>query len=103
MWLYQPFPEQTERWSHDWRAHHDRVRSTAARVAVLGRTYSPKTLHERNSWMLRDAQALVCVSDPEHRGGGTHATLQQARSRRMPVIHIDVRRRDTRLVLPHDS
>jgi hypothetical protein len=48
---------------------------------------------------IRDSGALIALVDPQHRGGGTQAALQSA-LRKTPVIHVDVRARDTRLVLP---
>ncbi|WP_309117047.1 SLOG family protein [Saccharothrix sp.] len=102
VWLYQPFPQQADRWQADWKAHHRRVQGFASRVAVLDTRFSTKALFDRNDWMIRDCDALVAVVDPEHRGGGTHAAVASALGRR-PIIRIDVRKRDTRLVLPRPS
>jgi ribA/ribD-fused uncharacterized protein len=99
IWVYQPFPQQPDRWSADWQQHHQRVRATAARVATLAQTFSVTALHARSDWMIRDCSALVAVVDPEHTHGGTYQALRKALSRR-PVIYLDVRARDTRLVVP---
>lgn len=99
VWLYAPFPQQPDRWTADWRRHHQRVREYSARVAILGSAFSTKLLFARNDWMIRDCDALVAVVDPEHRGGGTHAAVATALNRRA-VIRIDVRARETRLILP---
>jgi len=102
VWLYQPFAQQPDRWPADWQAHHRRVRNYASRVAVLDATASTKALFARNDWMIRDCDALIAVVDPEHRGGGTHAAVASAQNRR-PIIRIDVRARETRLVLPRKA
>lgn len=102
VWLYQPFAQQPDRWPADWQAHHRRVRDYASRVATLDTTASTKALFARNDWMIRDCDALIAVVDPEHRGGGTHAAVASAQNRR-PIIRIDVRARDTRLVLPRKA
>jgi hypothetical protein len=44
VWLYQPFPQQPDRWTTEWQQHHRRVRERSARVAVL--STRPKLLSE---------------------------------------------------------
>lgn len=102
VWLYQPFPQQPDRWTTQWQQHHHRVREGAARVAVLGPSYSRDLLFHRNDWMIRDAQALIAVVDPQRRRGGTYAALNSALNR-MPVIRLDIRSRDTRIKIPRSS
>jgi ribA/ribD-fused uncharacterized protein len=99
VWLYQPFPQQADRWPADARRQHQRVRDLAARVAVLGPAYSTSLLFARNDWMVRDADALVAVLDPHHTRGGTHHTVQAALGR-IPVIRIDPHRRQVSLNMP---
>lgn len=98
-WLYLPFPQQADGWTPEWRARHAAACRSAARVAVLGDQYRVQLLHARNSWMLRDCQALVAVLDPRRRSGGTHSTVAKARGR-IPVISIDPRSRTTMLISP---
>ncbi|RDI16389.1 SLOG family protein [Lentzea flaviverrucosa] len=99
VWLYQPFPQQPDRWPAQWQQHHQRVRDRADRVAVLGSVYRTSLLFDRNDWMIRDSNALVAVVDPQHRGGGTHAAVTSALYN-TPVIRIDIRVRDTRIIMP---
>ena len=99
VWLYQPFPQQPDPWTAEWQEHHRRVVDSAARVAVLGTSFNTRLLFDRNHWMLRDSHALVAVVDPEHRGGGTQATFKSALNT-TPVIRVDIRSRDTRIIMP---
>jgi ribA/ribD-fused uncharacterized protein len=99
VWLYQPFPQQPDRWTPDWRQHHHRVREMASRTATLGPQPSTALLYGRNEWMIRDCDAVVAVADPEHTRGGTYHALRHALGYR-PVIYINVRDRDTRLIMP---
>ena len=99
VWLYQPFPQQPDRWPSEWQHHHRRVRGYASRGGTLDTGFNTRALFARNEWMIRDCDALICVVDPQHRGGGTHAAVASAQGRR-PLIRIDVRARSTRLVLP---
>lgn len=97
--MYQPFPQQPDRWPADSREHYRQVCGNASRVAALGDSYGKPLLFARNDWMLRDSDAVVAVLDPEHRRGGTHQTVARAIGR-VPVIRIDPRARRVTLNTP---
>lgn len=99
-WLYLPCPDQDRRWPQQWRKWRDRLadaRHRADRVITLGQSYSVTLLHERNSRMVVDSDALVAAHDPLRRSGGTASTMRDAWDQRRPIIRVDLRHRRTTL------
>jgi ribA/ribD-fused uncharacterized protein len=94
VWLYQPYVDHDERWPQDWRDRLAQAREFATRVDTLGEEFSISVLHARSDWMIRDADAVVAVVDPQRRSGGTWQALQKIPAA-MPLIHVDVRNRHT--------
>jgi ribA/ribD-fused uncharacterized protein len=96
VWLYQPYVGHDQRWAQVWRDRLTAARLAAARVDTLGDSYSVAVLHARSDWMIRDANAVVSVFDPDRRSGGTWQALQKVPPT-TPLIHVDVRHRRTTL------
>lgn len=91
-WVYAPYERQDARWSREWQLRRARVLAAASRVAVLGKHYHWKLPNRRNTWMLRDADALVAVVDPARTKGGTIHAMRAAQGH-LPIIRLDVRNR----------
>jgi uncharacterized phage-like protein YoqJ len=96
VWGYSPCDDQDRHWTEDWKVQRRDVIAHAARVATLSPSFTGRVLQDRNTWMLRDADALVAVVDPRRRRGGTVDALRKARDD-MPIIHIDVLNQRTTL------
>jgi ribA/ribD-fused uncharacterized protein len=96
VWSYLPFPEQTKGWNPDQVAQwkdattltSDSGLSTYARY--LDTVYSVAGLHRRNSWMIRDANAVIALYDPQKTTGGTASALKKIGTT-LPVIRLDIR------------
>lgn len=99
VWGYSPCDDQDARWTEDWKAQRRDVVKFASRVASLSERYTPAVLSERNTWMIRDAAAVVAVLDPRRTTGGTAAALRRI-GEEMPVIKIDVIRQHTTIAVP---
>jgi hypothetical protein len=73
LWAYLPFPQQTTGWSlsqmEQWRTYTDpRVSGGRSdRTEFLADNFSVAALHARNDWMIRDADAVIAVADPDKR------------------------------------
>lgn len=96
VWGYAPFPEQDQRYPQVWKDHRAAVIAYAEHVQYLGRSFHNSLYHLRDRLMVRDADALVAVIDPERADGGTVATYRYGLGR-VPVIRVDVRHREVRL------
>lgn len=92
VWGYSPCEDQDARWTDDWKAQRRKITGLAARVATLSPHFALAALHKRNTWMLRDSNAVVAVVDPRRTSGGTVDALRKAHGR-LPVIKLDVRNR----------
>lgn len=99
VWGYSPYPEQDARWPQIWQDRRRRIIDTAERVEYLAANYSNAHLFGRNTWLIRDADALVCVADTSRTTGGTISALRQARDR-IPIVLIDLHDEAVRLVRP---
>lgn len=96
LWAYLPFPGQTKGWTHEQAAEWRRYSTLradggrATRSQFLADSYSVQALHARNDWMIRDADAVVAVADPEKTTGGTASTLAKI-GESLPVIYLNIR------------
>lgn len=113
VWGYSPFPDQDRKWTKPWSDARNEVIANAERLRHLGPPVGAPPAHgepdngrarlvtsllmRRNTWMLRDADALVAVVDSSRTDGGTMAALRQAVGR-MPVIRIDLHTEEVRLM-----
>jgi len=99
IWGYSPCEDQDARWTEDWKAERREIIGLAARAATLSPRFTMAALHERNTWMIRDASAVVAVIDPDRHTGGTVDALRKATGR-LPVIKLDIRNRTVTLRMP---
>lgn len=119
LWAYLPYPQQADRFEPRWRdlwerysfAKDDPVFTDGAadRAEFLANHYDVRFLHARNDWMIRDADAVVAVIDPQRiydadgqlarRGSGTAAALRTI-GRSRPVITLDIRNRTVKIQRP---
>lgn len=99
VWGYSPYPEQAQRWSQPWVRRRARVIEGAERVEHLAAEFGNHHLHNRNTWLINDAHALVVVAHTTRTSGGTINALRYARSR-IPIVLIDLNDDEVRLVQP---
>lgn len=99
VWGYSPYPEQAQRWSQTWVQRRRAVMNTAERVEHLAPAFGNHHLHNRNHWMVRDAQAIVVVADTSRSSGGTIEAVRYAHQR-IPMVLIDLNDDEVRLVQP---
>lgn len=99
VWGYSPYPEQPQRWSQTWAQRRRQVMAGAERVEHLAPEFANYHLHNRNRWMINDAQAIVVVADTSRTSGGTIEALNYARTR-IPMVLIDLNDDEVRLVQP---
>lgn len=102
LWAYLPYPNQIRGWSEQQRA--DWAYCTSPRSAggaatkrwTLGDAFDVRLLHARNDAMIRDAQAVVAVHDPEKTTGGTASALKKIDGS-LPIITLDIRNRTVKI------
>lgn len=99
VWAYSPCPDQDQRWTREWKNRRREVIELAEHAEHLGERYDVALLGARNTWLCRDADALVAVVDPSRGSGGTIAAMRQAVGR-IPVIRIDLHSEQVRLMQP---
>jgi ribA/ribD-fused uncharacterized protein len=97
VWAYCPFTAQADTWTPAEQDRWRRLRADAARVVTLGGGYDVRLLHARNDLMIRDADLLVAVWDPQVTTGGTASTVAKARAAGRPVVVVDVAAAATRI------
>nr|WP_276513273.1 NADAR domain-containing protein [Cellulomonas hominis] len=100
LWAYIPFWGQPDRWAPGQAQHWEDQVARASRRLVLGQASDVAMYHERNNFMLRDANALIAVHDPAHTSGGTASTIAKARAAGRPLILVDVVSRRTTIENP---
>lgn len=101
LWAYLPFPQQSKPWTpsqiETWKTYSN-LRGDlpggidggqATRSGFLGDHFDVRTLHARNEWMIRDAEAVVAVVDSTKTTGGTVSALKKIGTS-LPVIRLDI-------------
>ncbi|WP_251151362.1 NADAR family protein [Cellulosimicrobium sp. Marseille-Q4280] len=100
LWAYVPFWAQPNRWSPQQAATWEHLLGQAERHLVLGDDYDVRLLHERNAFMVRDANLIVAVHNPQITTGGTVSAIAKARAARRPMVLVDVVARRTTIENP---
>ncbi|RDI43584.1 hypothetical protein [Nocardia mexicana] len=75
VWAYQPFPEQTAKFTSAQQREHARIREIAERVVVVGDRFAWGHFDTRDALMIDDAHAIIAVRDPGRDSGGTVSAL----------------------------
>lgn len=100
LWGYQPFPEQTagRDWNSAQQTQHTEICERLSRHVMVATSDRDRNRYfdYRNQLLIGDADAVVCVLDPNRRRGGTVNALRRY-CPGMPVITIDLSNRETSL------
>lgn len=94
LWGYIPSLDQSARWDQGDQEEHTNLLACASRVSVQGKTYDPRWLRARNDKIVRDSNVLVAVHKENKTSGGTVSVMRKAEACNVPMIRVNVARRD---------
>jgi len=86
LWCAVPYAGQEEHWPAEWRALYQEVLLSARRVYCLHTHYTPQCFHDRNRFMVENAQRLICYFNGSP--GGTAYTLRLARAHGLEIENL---------------
>lgn len=100
LWSYVPFWHQPDAWSPQHAQRWQELLGESTRQLVLGDEYDVRLLHARNDFMIRDANLLIAVYNPQITTGGTASAVAKARAAGKAIVLVDVEARRTRIENP---
>lgn len=90
LWAYVPFSVQPVKWSREEQDVWRDLMTRANRRVILAQEYDVRLLHTRNDLMLRDADVIVAVHDPDKSTGGTASAVRKAAELGKTIISVNV-------------
>lgn len=76
---YVPFPESSSHWPKKSRETFDSILEAANEVYYISDSYSPEVFLTRDLAMVKNADIMWALWNPEIESGGTYATIQMAK------------------------
>lgn len=81
-----PCRTQAQRWNAADKARYNEILAAADKVTVLGETYTPWCMQQRNMYMVDNSDTVIAVFDGSR--GGTFNTVEYARRKGKELIII---------------
>lgn len=85
--MVSPFDAQTEKWTPEQRARHDRLFELADITTATGHSYDRGCMFRRNRYLIDNADLLLAAYDGQP--GGTAMTCELAERYHVPVMKIE--------------
>ena len=81
-----PFKGQDGKWSKDWRRRHDLILRAADSIEIINDAYTTGCYHERNRFLVDNAQRLIVLYSGKQ--SGTGHTVAYARKKGIEIVNL---------------
>ena len=81
-----PYKNQHKKWGASWRKRHEFVLENSNEVIVLEEKYFTGCYHQRNRYLVDNAQMLICYYNGS--AGGTKHTVEYAEQKGLEIINV---------------
>ena len=90
LWAYVPFSVQAAKWPREDQDTWRDLMNRASRRVILAEGYDVRLLHARNDAMIRDADVIIAVHDPDKSTGGTASAVRKASACGKTIVSVNI-------------
>jgi uncharacterized phage-like protein YoqJ len=81
-----PYQGQERKWPATWQKRHDAVLKASDSIVILNEKFATGVYYERNAYMVKHSQMLLCYFNGKD--GGTAHTFKLAQENNIEIINI---------------